>query len=154
MWLATMPMQIMVMYFFVNTMAGLSTWLFWRLLVASVAMVVARYLGETNLIYPGLGFLIGLACWLYVLGEIFFGRMSDVSAKSNNFSVHRGYFWMRLIVSIGWGLYPLTYFIVAFSGGAGEGKLSIVYNLADLVNQVAFCLTVLSASVRDSGTSR
>jgi hypothetical protein len=154
MWLATMPMQIMVMYFFVNTMAGLSTWLFWRLLVASVAMVVARYLGETNLIYPGLGFLIGLACWLYVLGEIFFGRMSDVSAKSNNFSVHRGYFWMRLIVSIGWGLYPLTNNIVAISGGAGEGKLSIVYNLADLVNQVAFCLTVLSASVRDSGTSR
>jgi len=88
-WFVSMPLQVMVMYFFVNTMSPLSTWLFWRLLVASVAMVTARYLGETNLMYPSLGFLIGLACWLYVLGEVFFGRMSEVSAKSSNFSVHR-----------------------------------------------------------------
>jgi bacteriorhodopsin len=153
-WFVSMPLQVMVMYFFVNTMSPLSTWLFWRLLVASVAMVTARYLGETNLMYPSLGFLIGLACWLYVLGEVFFGRMSEVSAKSSNFSVHRGYFWMRLIVSIGWALYPLTYFIVAFAGGVSDAKLNIVYNLGDVVNTVAFSLTVLSASVRDSGSSR
>ena len=153
-WFVTMPLQVMVMYFFVNTMASLSAWLFWRLLVASVVMVLARYLGETNLMYPSLGFLIGLACWLYVLGEVFFGRMGEVSSKSSNMSVYRGYFWMRLIVSIGWAIYPLTYFVVAFSGGVGDGKLNIIYNLSDIVNQVAFCLTVLSASVRDSGTSR
>ncbi len=153
-WFITMPLQVMVMYFFVNAMAPLSTWLFWRLMVASVVMVLARYLGEANLMYPTLGFLIGLACWLYVLGEVFFGRMAEVSARSSNFSVHRGYFWMRLIISIGWAVYPLCYFIVGFAGGVSPGKLSVVYNLSDLVNQVAFCLTVLSASIRDSGNTR
>lgn len=153
-WFVTMPLQVMTLFFFVAAMGPLSTWLFWRLLVVSVVMVLARYLGETNLMYPSLGFLIGLVAWLYVLGEVFFGRMGEVSARSANFSVHRGYFWMRLIITIGWGIYPLCYFIAGFAGGVAGNKLNIVYNLADLVNQVAFCLAVLTASMRDSGSSR
>jgi len=153
-WFITMPLQVAVMYFFVRAMGTLSTWLFWRLFVASVIMVLARYLGETNLMYPTLGFLIGLVAWLYVLGEIFFGRMGEVTAKSANFSVHRGYFWMRLIITIGWAVYPLTYFITGFAGGVAESKLNVIYNLADLVNQVAFGLTILNASMRDSGSNR
>ena len=93
-WFITMPLQVVTLYFFINAMSPLSTWLFWRLLVVSVVMVLARYLGETNLMVPTLGFLIGLVAWLYILGEVFFGRMGEVSAKSANLGVHRGYFWL------------------------------------------------------------
>ena len=117
-------------------------------------MVLARYLGESNLMYPTLGFLIGLVAWLYVLGEVFFGRMGELSAKSANFSVHRSYFWLRLIVTIGWAVYPLSYFIVGFAGGVAENKLNIVYNLADLVNQIAFGLAILTAAMKDRGSNR
>jgi sensory rhodopsin len=153
-WFVTMPLQVATLYFFINAMASLSTWLFWRLLVVSVVMVLARYLGETNLMYPTLGFLIGLVAWLYILGEVFFGRMGEVSAKSANLSVHRGYFWLRLIVTVGWAVYPLCYFIAGFAGGVADDKLNIVYNLADLVNQIAFGFTVLTAAMKDSGSNR
>ncbi|MDD5323720.1 MAG: bacteriorhodopsin [Polaromonas sp.] len=153
-WFVTMPLQVMTLYFFVGAMGSLSTWLFWRLFVVSVVMVLARYMGETNLMYPALGFLIGLVAWLYILGEVFFGRMGEVSAKSANFSVHRGYFWLRLIITVGWAVYPLCYFIVGFAGGAAENKLNITFNLADLVNQIAFGLAILTAAMKDSGSTR
>ncbi|GAC1570631.1 MAG: hypothetical protein NVS3B27_16220 [Novosphingobium sp.] len=153
-WFVTMPLQVVTLYFFVGAMGSLSIWLFWRLLVVSVVMVLARYLGETNLMYPMLGFLIGLVAWLYILGEVFFGRMGDVSTKSANLSVYRGYFWLRLIVTIGWAVYPLCYFIAGFAGGVAENKLNIVYNLADLVNQIAFGLAILTAAMKDSGSNR
>ena len=153
-WFVTMPLQVMTLYFFVGAMAPLSTWLFWRLLVVSVVMVLARYMGETSLMYPALGFLIGLVAWLYILGEVFFGRMGEVSAKSANFSVHRGYFWLRLIITMGWAVYPLCYFIVGFAGGVAENKLNVAYNLADLVNQIAFALAILTAAMKDSGSNR
>lgn len=153
-WFVTMPLQVVALYFFIGAMGSLSIWLFWRLLVVSVVMVLARYLGETNLMYPTLGFLIGLITWLYILGEVFFGRMGEVGAKSSNLSVHHGYFWMRLIVTIGWAVYPLCYFIAGFAGGVAENKLNIVYNLADLVNQIAFGLAILTAAMKDSGSNR
>jgi sensory rhodopsin len=153
-WFVTMPLQVVALYFFIGAMAPLSAWLFWRLLVVAVVMVLARYLGETNLMYPTLGFLIGLVAWLYILGEVFFGRMGEVSAKSANFSVHRGYFWLRLIITVGWAVYPLCYFVAGFAGGVAENKLNIVYNLADLVNQIAFGLTILTAAMKDSGANR
>ncbi len=153
-WFVTMPLQVVALYFFVAAIGPLSAWLFWRLLVVSVVMVLARYMGETGLMYPALGFLIGLVAWLYILGEVFFGRMGEVSARSANFSVHRGYFWLRLIITVGWAVYPLCYFIVGFAGGVAENKLNLAYNLSDLVNQIAFALAILGAAMKDSGSNR
>lgn len=152
-WFVTMPLQVAVLYFFVSSIGPLTLGLFWRLLVATVLMVLARYMGEAGLIYPTLGFLIGLILWLYILGEAFFGRMAELCEKSGSASERRGYFWLRLIVTIGWAIYPLCYFISALAGGADLRALAITYNLADLVNLVAFALAVLTiasiATTRD-----
>ena len=45
-------------------------------------MVLARYMGETDLLYPTLGFLIGLILWLYVLGELYFGRLARSTRRA------------------------------------------------------------------------
>ena len=103
---------------------------------------------------PTLGFLIGIAAWLYILGEVFFGRLGDINAKSGDEVTQTAFFWLRLIVTIGWAVYPLCNFIASFAGGVDEGKLSIVYNLADFVNQIAFGLIILTAAVRHSATVR
>jgi bacteriorhodopsin len=152
-WLITVPLQVVALYFFIRVISSLSTWLFWRLLVVSVVMVLARYMGEADLMHPTLGFLIGLVAWLYILGEIFFGRLGELSAKSSNYAVHTGFFWLRLIVTIGWAIYPLCYFVARFAGGVDVQKLSIVYNLADLVNQIAFGFVILTAAMKDSAGS-
>jgi bacteriorhodopsin len=153
-WMIAMPVQAMTLYFVISTVATAPTGLFWRLLIASVAMVLARYMGETDLLYPTLGFLIGLILWLYMLGEYYFGRLSEINAKSASEPVQLGYFWLRLIVTVGWGLYPLAYLIVRLGNGADVAKLSVIYNLADLVNQIGFVLAVLSTAINDSAHSR
>jgi hypothetical protein len=49
-WMIAMPVQAMTLYFVISTVATAPTGLFWRLLIASVAMVLARYMGETDLL--------------------------------------------------------------------------------------------------------
>jgi sensory rhodopsin len=153
-WLVTVPLQVLSLYFFIRTVASVPVGLFWRLLIASLAMVLARYMGESDLMYPTLGFLIGLVLWLYVLGELYFGRLGEISANKASDPVRLGFFWLRLIVTIGWALYPLCYLIVRLGGGADVAKLMVIYNLADLVNQIAFVLAILATAVNDTAHSR
>ena len=153
-WMIAAPIQVLTLYFLIQTVENTPTGLFWRLLVASVAMVLARYMGETDLLYPTLGFLIGLILWLYVLGELYFGRMAEINAQSASDPVRLGYFWLRLVVTVGWALYPLSYLIVRLGNGADVTKMSVIYNLADLINQIAFVLAVLATAINDSAHSR
>ncbi len=153
-WLITTPIQVLVLFFFIGTLAPLPYGLFWRLLIAAVIAILSRYMGEVGFIYPTLGFLIGIAAWLYILGEVFFGKLSEVSARSGSEAVQTGWFWLRLIITVGWAIYPLCNFIAAFGGGATEGHLSLVYNLGDVVNQIAFGLVILTVAVKDSGSIR
>jgi sensory rhodopsin len=153
-WMASEPAQVLTLYFFIHTVDRTPIGLFWRLLIASVAMVLARYMGETDLIYPTLGFLIGLILWLYVLGEVYFGRLAEINAQSSSPPVRLGFFWLRLIVTIGWALYPLSYLIVRLGNGGDIAKMMVIYNLADLINQIAFVLAVLAAAINDSAHSR
>ena len=153
-WMIAVPVQVLTLYFFIQTVSSTPTGLFWRLLIASVAMVLARYMGETDLLYPTLGFLIGLLLWLYLLGELYFGRMAEIAAQSASDPVRIGFFWLRLIVTIGWALYPLSFLIVRLGNGADVAKMSVIYNLSDLINQIAFVLAVLAAAINNSAHSR
>jgi bacteriorhodopsin len=153
-WLITVPVQVSVLYFYIAAVARPPIGLFWRLLVVAIVMILARYMGETGFMHPTLGFLIGIVGWLYILGEVFFGKLGDISSKSGSETVQTGFFWLRLIVTVGWAIYPLCYFIASFAGGVDEGSLSIVYNLADFVNQILFALIVLYVAMRESYSGR
>jgi len=153
-WIITVPIQVVTLYFFIAALSPPPIGVFWRLLVVSVVMILARYMGEVGFMNATLGFLIGIAAWLYILGEIFFGKLSEINSKSSNEAAQTGFFWLRLIVTVGWAIYPLCNFVASFAGGVDEGKLSIVYNLADFVNQITFGLVILAVAVRDSAATR
>ena len=59
-------------------------------------------------------------------------------------ALRRGYFWLRLIVTVGWAIYPLGNFLTAFAGMVDDGSLSVAYNLADILNRMAFGVAVLA----------
>ena len=63
--------------------------------------------------------------------------------------VKRGYFWLRLIVTVGWAIYPLGNFITSFGGYVDTGALSVAYNIADFLNRMAFGVAVLAAAMLD-----
>jgi sensory rhodopsin len=146
-WIISMPLQVMALFFFAKQVGPVSSSLFWRFLVVSVLMVLFRYLGEAGFVHATLAFLIGIIFWLYILGELFFGQMEDAVTKSLNVPVQRGYFWLRLIVTVGWAIYPLANFIISFSGHVDTGGMSVAYNLAEFLNRMAFGLIILASAV-------
>ncbi len=146
-WAVSMPVQIMALFFLARTAGKLGAGLFWRLIVVAELMVFVRYLGEAQYMHPTLAFLIGLVFWLYILGELYFGRMDDNVRASTGDHLRRGYFWLRLIVTVGWAIYPLGNFLTAFAGMTDDGSLSVAYNVADILNRMAFGLAVLATGV-------
>jgi len=152
-WFVTQPLQVVSVFFFVKAYAQVPIGVFWRLLVAAVLMVLSRFMGETQLMHPTLGFLIALAMWLYVLGEVFFGKLSERTARHGSEAVQRGFFWLRLVMTVGWAIYPLCFFIAAFTGVADMRYLLTTYNLADLINQIAFGLTILTVGMKETGAT-
>jgi bacteriorhodopsin len=139
---------VVALYFFVGTVRLPSVALFWRLLVVAIVMILARYMGEVGFMHATLAFLIGIAGWLYILGECYFGQMGEIVAKSNEQRLQRGYFWLRLIVTIGWAIYPLGSFISSFGGGVDAGSLAVAYNLSDFINRIAFGLAFLAVAMQ------
>lgn len=150
-WQLTVPMQTVTFYLVLTAIATVSAAVFWRLLVASVVMIGAAYLGAAGHMSPTLGFLISAAGGLYILGEIYLGEASKINAASDNAVVQSAFNALRLIATIGWAIYPLGYFMEFLGGGVDQPSINVIYNLADFLNKIAFGLVVYRAAVRDTG---
>ena len=111
-------------------------------------MVIGGYLGESGMISVLLGFIIGMIGWAVIIWEIFRGEASQ--AASQNESVSSAFNAMRLIVLIGWAIYPLGYVFGLMMGSVDANTLNWVYNLADFVNKILFGLIIWNAAVKDT----
>ena len=79
-WLITVPLQIIEFYLVIAAVTAISAAIFWKLLTASIVMLVFGYLGETGLMDVTLGWVIGMIAWLYIIYEIFFGETAKANA--------------------------------------------------------------------------
>ena len=149
-WVLTHPMQVVLFYVILTAVTTVSTALFWRLLVGSLVMVIGEFLGAAGYMSPTLGFLIGLVGWLYILGEVYMGEAGRVNAKSGNDATHLAFNGLRLIVTIGWAIYPLGYFIEHLGGGVDTNSLNIIYNLAEFLNKIIFGFVIYRAVMNDT----
>ena len=149
-WLITVPLQIVEFYVILAAVTTVAVGLFWRLLVASVVMLVFGYVGETGALNVTLAFVIAMAAWLYIVYEIFAGEASKANAASGNAAGQAAFNALRLIVTVGWAIYPLGYAIGYFGGGVDAGALNLIYNVADFVNKIAFGMAIYVAAVSDS----
>ena len=149
-WLITVPLQIVEFYVILAAMTAVASSLFWRLLIASIIMLVFGYMGETGAMNVTLAFVIGMAGWLYIIYEVFAGEASKASAGSGNAAGQTAFNALRLIVTVGWAIYPIGYAIGYLGGGVDNGSLNLIYNLADFVNKIAFGMAIYVAAVSDS----
>ena len=125
--------------------------MFWRLLLGSVVMLVGGYLGEAGYINAMLGFVIGMAGWIYILYEVFSGEAGKAAAKSGNKSLVTAFGAMRMIVTVGWAIYPLGYVFGYLTDGVDANSLNVIYNLADFINKIAFGLVIWAAATQAGG---
>ena len=150
-WLITVPLQMIEFYLILAAVKKVSGGIFWRLLIGSLVMLSAGYLGEAGYINEMLGFIVGIAGWIYILYEVFSGEAGKVAAKSGNKALVTAFSAMRMIVTIGWAIYPLGYVFGYLTGGVDANSLNVIYNLADFVNKIAFGLVIWAAAVSASG---
>jgi bacteriorhodopsin len=144
-WSITVPLQMIEFYLILSAVKpNLGQGMFWRLLLGTVLMLAAGYAGEARFIDPVLGFVLGMAGWFYILYEIFNGEAGQTAGndKEVNKYVAASFSTMRFIVTVGWSIYPLGYFFGYLLGSVNDNALNLVYNLADFVNKIAFCLAI------------
>lgn len=134
-WFLTVPLQIIEFYLILSVASKIPVRLFYQLLVASIVMLIAGFLGETGSINRMLGFIIGTAAWLYILYEIMFGEAARLKDETTDESVKFAFDSLKYIVSIGWVIYPIGYLLK-------ERNMNLFYNLGDLVNKILFALVI------------
>jgi bacteriorhodopsin len=146
-WVLTHSIQLVLFYLILSATTKVSSALFWRLLIGSLVMVVGEFLGAAGYMSKALGFIIGIVGWLYILGELYMGEAGKANAASDDQAVHFAFNGLRLIVTIGWAIYPLGYFIEHLGGGVDVNSLNIIYNLSDFLNKIIFGFVVYLAAV-------
>ena len=134
-WFLTVPLQIIEFYLILSVASKIPIKLFYQLLVASIVMLMAGFLGETGIINRMLGFVVGTIAWLYVLYEIMFGEAARLKDETTDESVKFAFNSLKYIVSIGWVIYPIGYLLK-------ERNMNLLYNLGDLVNKILFALVI------------
>ena len=153
-WLITVPLQMVEFYLILAAVRKIPSGIFWRLLIGSLVMLIGGYLGEAGYINSMLGFIIFMAGWIYVLYEIFSGEAGKAAAKSGNKSFSTAFSALRMIVTVGWAIYPLGYIFGNLTGGVDAESLNVIYNLADFINKIAFCLIIWAAAMSTSGSRK
>jgi bacteriorhodopsin len=153
-WLITVPLLMLEFYFVLSAVKKVPGTIFWRLLLGSLVMLIGGYAGEAGYINAMLGFVIGMAGWVYILYEVFSGDAGKIAAKSGNKALVTAFGAMRMIVTVGWAIYPLGYVFGYLTGGVDANSLNIIYNAADFLNKIAFGLIIWAAAMQSTGSSR
>jgi len=149
-WSITVPLQ-MIEFNLILKAAGKDTsaGMFWKLLLGTVMMLCFGYLGEIQVLNPWIGFCGGMCGWAFILMEIFAGEAGGMAGQCSE-AVSTSFKNMRMIVTLGWSIYPLGYFFGYLLGSVSDDALNITYNIADFVNKIAFVLSCWACAKADS----
>ncbi len=155
-WLITVPLLMIEFYLILAAIAKVPNGVFWRLMIGTLVMLVGGYVGEAGYISALPAFIIGMLGWAYILWEIFAGEASKINATQAPQNVQSAFSLMRWIVTIGWAIYPIGYYFGYLTGAdptESMKALNIVYNLADVLNKIAFGVIIWSVAVSESQKS-
>ena len=149
-WLLTFPLTILTFYVMLKSVSEVKRGMFWRLLVGTLVWVIAQLLGAYGYMSVTLGFLVGIVGSSFIIGELYMGDAGRANSSSNNESVQMAFFANRLIITIGFSIYHIGYFIEHLAGGANINSLNVIYNLADFLNKIIFGMIIYSAAIQDT----
>lgn len=147
-WYTAHPALVAAAFFYARVSGAVPVGVFWRSIVAAVLMVFSRFLGDAQIFDPTLGVLLSIAFWLYILGEMYFGAMSG-AVRGTSRTIRLGYFWIRLIMTIGWAIYPILHFVDVVIGVGHAPGIIVLYTIADLVNLITLALIYLSVAGKE-----
>jgi sensory rhodopsin len=160
-WLLTVPLMC-VEFYLITKKVGAKTGLLWKLIFASVVMLVTGYIGEA--IHPDdtiswfWGAVSG-AAYFYIVYLVWFGDVAKL-ANASSPAVASAVRTLGWFVLVGWAIYPVGY-ILGTKGGlfgmqlvadndaaraAARGAMDIIYNIGDAINKIGFGLVIYMLS--------
>jgi bacteriorhodopsin len=154
-WILTVPLMC-VEFYLITKKAGAKIGLLWKLILASLVMLITGYIGEV--LDPTQSVLWGVisgAAYFYIAYLVWFGEVAKLSQTAGP-QVAKATKILAWFVLVGWAIYPLGY-ILGTEGGLFGMKLvadkaaalhamDIVYNIADAINKIGFGLVIYSLS--------
>jgi bacteriorhodopsin len=152
-WLITVPLLMIEFYLILAAITKVPAGVFWRLLIGTFVMLAGGYVGEAGYFAVWPAFIVGMIGWAYILYEVFLGQASKINAAEAPESVQSAFKLMRLIVTIGWAIYPIGYFVGYLMGqdpSASSAALNLIYNLADVVNKIAFGVIIWTVATSET----
>lgn len=147
-WYSAQPLLVAAVFFYANAVNRVPIGIFWRATAAAILMVFCRHMGDAGIFDPTLGVLLSIAFWLYILGELYFGHMAEAVREASR-PIRLGYFWIRLLMTIGWAILPILHFVDVVIGTGHVRGIIVLYTVADLVNLFAISLIVLSVAGKE-----
>jgi hypothetical protein len=146
-----------VEFYLTTKKAGAKTSLLWKLIFASLVMLVTGYFGETidrdSSVMWG---VVSGAAYFYIAYLVWFGEVASL-AQTVGPQVAKATGVLAWFVLVGWAaIYPLGY-ILGTPGGlfgiqlvadpdAAAHSMDIVYNIADAINKIGFGLVIYNLS--------
>lgn len=149
-WLITTPLMLINLAILLEVTSE-KKGLVIAIVAADIAMIVFGYFGErfanrTDATFEAwVMFSLGMLAYIMLL-YMLYGAFGDV-AKDKVAPVRKAFSNIRLIILIGWTIYPIG-FAVGMLGDADGFKVvrELIYNLSDLVNKVGLGLIALVAA--------
>ena len=148
-WILTVPLMC-VEFFLILKVAGAKKSLMWKLIFASVVMLVTGYMGEA--VYRDQaeiwGLISGLA-YFWIVYIIWFGEAKKLATAAGGavLAAHKTLCWFVLV---GWAIYPIGYMAGTpgwYEGLFGGLSMDVVYNIGDAINKIGFGLVVYNLAV-------
>jgi len=160
-WTLTVPLMCVEFYLLLRP-AGAKIGFMWKLIAASVLMLVAGYIGEAFVPLNADGSaaegatshgvmwgIISTVGYIYVLYSAWFGEAKQLADSSKSTAVQSGIQALAWFVLVGWAIYPIGYMCMPggwLNTGLGwnSSNVDLFYNIADAVNKIGFGLVVYS----------
>lgn len=158
-WILTVPLMC-VEFYLITKKAGGKIGLLWKLIAASVVMLVTGYIGEA--IYGQetqswiWGLISGIA-YFYIVYLVWFGEVAKLALNAGP-AVAKAVKSLGWFVLVGWAIYPVGYIAGTAGGLFGvrvfEGlSMDIVYNIGDAINKIGFGLVIYALAQSDKSTA-
>ena len=154
-WTLTVPLMC-VEFYLITKKAGGTSGLLWRLIIASVAMLLLGYIGEAfhadeaeSWIW---GALSGLA-YFYIVWMVWKGEVATLAANAGG-KVQSAVKALGWFVLVGWAIYPIGYIAGTAGGLFGVPmfqnlEMDLVYNIGDAINKIGFGLVIYALATKD-----
>ena len=157
-WTLTVPLMC-VEFYLLTKAAGAKLSLLWKLIIASVWMLVTGYIGEAftdgSVTHSTTWGVISTLGYIYILYTAWFGEVKKLGDASGNPTVVKGIKILAWFVLVGWAIYPVGYMCMPggwLNVGLGwtSSNVDLFYNIADAINKIGFGLVIYSVAVSDS----